>query len=117
MMLLAPAECKRDPRTVAVINQILADDNPITSARYVDVRQSMQNGGGPACLRLRVVMTEAQIRAIRPRVFLDVSLFADLRSWITRHYREELRIADLSDPNLLTEGRAALAELATILRM
>jgi succinylarginine dihydrolase len=117
MMLLAPAECERDPRTIAVINQILADDNPIASARYVDVRQSMQNGGGPACLRLRVVMTDAQLRAIRPRVFLDESLYADLHSWITRHYREELRIEDLADPALLAESRAAIAELTTILRM
>jgi succinylarginine dihydrolase len=117
MMLLAPAECERNPQTVAIINQLLADENPIAWVRYVDVRQSMQNGGGPACLRLRVVMTEAQRNAIRPRVFLDDGLYCELVSWVERHYRNELSVADLADANLLTESRQALSELALILRL
>jgi succinylarginine dihydrolase len=117
MLLLAPAECERNEQTVAVINRLLAEDNPIRSARYVDVRQSMQNGGGPACLRLRVVMTEAQRKAIRPRVFLDDSLYGDLCSWVDRHYREQLSIGDIADVRLLNESRAALAELAGILEL
>ena len=117
MLLLAPAECQANPHTVAVIDRFIAQDNPIGSVRYVDVRQSMQNGGGPACLRLRIVMTETQRKAIKSRVFLDDSLYAELCSWVDRHYREQLCIGDLADVHLLNESRAALAELAGILEL
>lgn len=117
MMLLAPAECERNAQTLAVINDLLEGDNPIAMVKYVDLRQSMQNGGGPACLRLRIVLTEAQRKAVRCRVFLDDALYADLVSWVNRHYREELRIQDLADPRLLAESHDAMAELGKILCM
>ena len=47
-----------------------------------DLRQSMRNGGGPACLRLRVPLTDAERAAITPRVFVDDSLADDLDAWI-----------------------------------
>ena len=75
----------------------------------------MHNGGGPACLRLRVALTEGERAAAHPGVFFTDALHARLTQWIGRHYREELRSDDLADPKLLDESRRALDELTQIL--
>ena len=77
----------------------------------------MQNGGGPACLRLRVELTEVERAAIGARVFLDDALAADLEAWIRRHYRDRLAPEDLADPALMDESRRALDELTRMLRL
>jgi len=116
MVLVAPTDCRREPRVVEAIDAIIADaGNPIAAARYVDVRESMRNGGGPACLRLRVPLTPAEHAAMHPGVLLTDALAADLRAWITRHYRDRLEPADLADPALLAESASALDELSGIL--
>ena len=75
----------------------------------------MRNGGGPACLRLRVVLTEAELAATNPAMRLTDALHARLKTWGERWYRDELRPADLADPALLNESRSALDELTAIL--
>ena len=75
----------------------------------------MQNGGGPACLRLRVVLTEDEMRAAKPGVFMSEALGAELEAWIKRHYRDRLAAEDLADAGLIDEGRRALDELTGIL--
>lgn len=116
MALIAPTDCQDEPTIVATINRIVADaSNPITAAHYVDVRQSMQNGGGPACLRLRVVLGPDDLKAVAPGVILTDELGQKLEGWIERHYREQLVPADLADPKLLEECRWALDELTGIL--
>ncbi len=116
MVLVAPAECEESPRARAVIERVVAaKDNPITTARYADMRQSMKNGGGPACVRLRVTLTEEERAAVHPECFFDDALDAKLTSWIERRYRESLLPEDLADPKLLDESRTALDELTRIL--
>jgi len=75
----------------------------------------MKNGGGPACLRLRVVLNEAERGAVTPGVWIDDTLFTRLDGWIETHYRDRLAPADLADPKLLNESRTALDELTQIL--
>ena len=94
---------------------MVAEDNPVEAVHYVDVNASMSNGGGPACLRLRVVLTEAERAAVRARVFLDHTLHDELVDWVTRRYRDRLSGEDLADPALLVESREALDELTRIL--
>ncbi len=115
MALICPAECGDHPAAKRTLDAIIEADNPITSVQYVDVRQSMQNGGGPACLRLRVVLTQDQIDQTRQSVFLTDALYDQLTAWVNRHYRDHLAPSDLADPKLLDESRAAMAELASIL--
>ncbi|MDZ7902027.1 MAG: N-succinylarginine dihydrolase [Rheinheimera sp.] len=79
------------------------------------MKQSMRNGGGPACLRLRVAMSEAERQAVNPNVLLTDALFAKLNTWVERHYRDSISEADLADPLLLVESRTALDELTKIL--
>ena len=92
-------------------------DNPIDELQVYDLRESMANGGGPACLRLRVVLTENERRAVNPAVMIDDALFATLNDWVDRYYRDRLTQADLADPQLLREGREALDRLTQILRL
>jgi succinylarginine dihydrolase len=117
MSLIAPIECRENSRVREFLQQLLTQGTAIQSVHFVDVRQSMQNGGGPACLRMRVVLDERQMAATRGRVFLDAQLHDQLKNWIEKHYREKLGADDLCDPQLLREGRAALDELSQILQL
>ena len=118
MALVSPSECAENPRVKAVIDRVVADRaNPLARAIYMDVRESMRNGGGPACLRLRVPMTETELRAVNRSAILDGARLAELRGWVVRHYRETLRAEDLADPALLRESQAALDELTQILAL
>ena len=81
----------------------------------MDLHQSMRNGGGPACLRLRVVLTDQEQQAVNPQCWLTDDLADELGRWIDRHYRTELSTGDLADPKLLEESRRALDELTQML--
>jgi succinylarginine dihydrolase len=118
MALIAPLECRRSEAVKACLDGLLADDrNPVTAVHYFDVRESMQNGGGPACLRLRVVLTPEELAAVHPHVLFDHDLHASLTAWVTAHYRDTLNPQDLSDPSLALESRDALEALEEILKM
>jgi succinylarginine dihydrolase len=71
---------------------------PINEIRVFDLKQSMQNGGGPACLRLRVAMSASEIAAVNQGVLMSDDLFATLNAWVERHYRDRLSADDLADP-------------------
>jgi succinylarginine dihydrolase len=117
MAMIAPSECHENPRVKRYLDRLLAKADPITAIHYVDVRQSMHNGGGPACLRLRIVLTEGQLMRMHPGVLLTDALFERLVQWIRKHYRQTLAPRDLADPKLLDETRAALDELTRILQL
>ena len=115
LTLIAPVEARENNRTASVLSELVASGGPIGAVEYVDVRQSMRNGGGPACLRLRIVMTDAERVAANAGFFIDDALAAQLEAWVNAHYREELAFADLADPALVDETRAALDALTSIL--
>ncbi|MCG8611653.1 MAG: N-succinylarginine dihydrolase [Pseudomonadales bacterium] len=117
MIILLPEESKKNRNVAEYINSLIAADNPITEAMYFDLHQSMQNGGGPACLRLRVVLNDAQWQAINQGVVLNDTKYRELCNWVERHYRDELLPKDLADPALLNESRTALDELTKILNL
>jgi succinylarginine dihydrolase len=115
LTLICPTETRDNPRSHAVAQGLVASNGPIGRVEYVDVRQSMRNGGGPACLRLRVVLTEVEQAAANPRMRITEELHGALSVWAALWYRDELRPADLADPALLDESRGALDELTSIL--
>jgi succinylarginine dihydrolase len=115
MALIAPGECEENPRVKKFLDELISQDNPINHVKIYDVKQSMQNGGGPACLRQRVVLTEEEQNAANKNVFIDDDLFNTLNSWVDKHYRDKLSVQDLADPSLLVESRQALDELTGIL--
>jgi len=117
MLLVAPAECRTHPRVGAYLAQLTASGGPIAEVLTFDLKQSMQNGGGPACLRLRVVLDPAARAAVLPGVWITAALYAQLVSWVERHYRDRLLPADLADPGLLDESRTALDRLTQLLQL
>jgi succinylarginine dihydrolase len=115
LTLICPTETRDNARAHAVAQGLTASNGPIGQVEYVDVRQSMRNGGGPACLRLRVVLTEAEQAATNPAMRMTDTMHARLSQWGSTHYRDTLAPADLADPTLLDESRQALDELTGIL--
>ncbi len=115
MVLVVPGECENNPAVWAYLNSLVAGHSPITEVKVFDLKQSMSNGGGPACLRLRVALTQAEKAALNPATLMNDTLFGRLNTWVDAHYRDTLHEADLADPQLLTESRTALDELTKIL--
>ena len=115
--IIVPTECRDTKSVHNYLNKLEAEHSAIDQVMYFDLRQSMNNGGGPACLRLRVVMSEEQIISCGANVFLTESLYEQLKAWIESHYRESLVPEDLADPALLEECRRALDELSNILKL
>ena len=117
LVLVAPAECRENASVSAYLDRLVAAEGPIREVMTFDLRQSMRNGGGPACLRLRVPLTKDERASIRANVFLDDALAEVLDAWIRRHYRDRLAPEDLADPALLDESRRALDEISQLLRL
>ncbi|MCK5574857.1 MAG: N-succinylarginine dihydrolase [Sphingomonadales bacterium] len=117
MTLILPEEARETASTANYVERLTAGNGPIRNAKFLDVRQSMRNGGGPACLRLRVVMNDDERQAIGARVLLDDALYGDLTAWVKTHYRDRLSPDDLGDPSLMRESFTALDELSKILKI
>ena len=117
MIVLAPLEAAEEPRARAYLESVTASGGPVKSVRYLDLRDSMENGGGPACLRQRIVLRDEERNAVRGRVFLDDALASELEAWIRRHYRDRVAPSDLRDVQLWRESCIALDELTRILRL
>jgi len=120
--IIAPTESRDHVSVRSEIDRIIADpSNPITAVHYFDLRESMRNGGGPACLRLRVPLTSTEQNSVASGCILsrdgkaDAAQFARLESWVRKHYRETLIPREIADPKLMHESRAALDELTQIL--
>lgn len=114
MLLIAPTECQENGAVGAFIRE-LEERTPIDQIHFFNLKESMQNGGGPACLRLRVLLTEEELAQVYPGVLMSDELYRHLRSWIEFYYREELVPKDLGSPELLAEVREALVELQKVL--
>lgn len=114
-VLVAPAEVTETPSTAAWLAANVGPGAPIEAVEVVDVRGSMRNGGGPACLRLRVVLTADDRAALHPGALVDDARLDALEAWVGRHHRDRLAPGDLADPALLDESRAALDDLTRLL--
>lgn len=116
-ILVIPEECQQTPAVWNYLTELVASNAPIDELKVFDLKQSMSNGGGPACLRLRVVLNEAEQRATNPHTLMNDQLYTALTQWVEKHYRDQLHEADLADPQLLVESRQALDELTQILHL
>ncbi|MEO1658888.1 MAG: N-succinylarginine dihydrolase [Pseudomonadota bacterium] len=115
MLLLLPVEAEENPRTKAWCEAAVAGNGPISETVFMDLRQSMKNGGGPACLRLRVVLDEDDLAAMHPGFILNEEKITALEGWVQTHYRDRLSADDLADPQLLREVREALDALTGLM--
>lgn len=117
LVLVAPTEVRETESTRAYCDRLVSGNGPIGRVEYVDVRQSMRNGGGPACLRLRVVMTDAELAACHQGVLLNEARIDALQAVIRSTYRDRLVPDDLVDPTFADECRLAREALLAVLEL
>jgi len=115
MTLVVPHECREVPSVSNYLDALVTMNTPIKQVKVFDLKQSMQNGGGPACLRLRVALNEREISAVHQKALMNEAVYSDLVSWVEKHYRDRISPEDLADPLLLVESRTALDELTQLL--
>jgi len=116
MAVIAPKECEEHAQAKACFDRLMAE-GVIATVHYLDVRESMKNGGGPACLRLRVALTEEERAGVHPHIWLNDVLYSSLCRWIEIHYRDRITPDDLRDPLLAEESARALMELSGLLKI
>ncbi len=117
MALIVPEECRESPSVWAWAETMLASNGPIRQIIPVDVRQSMANGGGPACLRLRVVCDPA---TVDPRFLLDEAKAELIEGFIAAHWPEQIDPADLGSEalaNSVIAARLALLEALDLAKL
>lgn len=117
LVLVAPIETRETPSTRLYCDRLVDGNGPIGRVMFVDVRESMRNGGGPACLRLRVVMTPEQVDACHQGVLLDEERIDALQATIAETYRDRLCAADLADPEFANDCQTARSEILRILEL
>ncbi|MEO8722130.1 MAG: N-succinylarginine dihydrolase [Sphingobium sp.] len=106
--LLLPIEAHENATVCGWLQEMVASNGPIRRLELVDVRQSMANGGGPACLRLRVV---ADPQTVDPRFLVDAAKLDLITAIIVAHWPEEIEYATLSSPMLWRDAQNARAKL------
>jgi succinylarginine dihydrolase len=117
MALIAPREAEQSQAVRRFLERLLDEANPITAVHYVDVNDSMRNGGGPACLRLRVRLEPHEEKALAGRVVFDAKLHDALVACVTARYRDRLTLDDLADPAFVDEARTTLDEITQLLEL
>ena len=117
MTIVVPEESRQHAAVWDYLSDLRASGGPIDDIQVFDLRESMRNGGGPACLRLRVALNATELSAVNQGSLIDDTLFARLNDWVDSHYRDRMQQEDLADPQLLLEVRRALDELTQILRL
>jgi len=107
MTLIAPAEARADPDVWAEVQRLTGGNGSIDQVQVVDLRESMRNGGGPACLRLRVPLSAAALVKVDRRFLLTERRIDDLAALVEQAWPTAIAPADLSDPLLWAQARAA----------
>ena len=106
-MLVVPAEVREAANVWAWLQEQIGGNNAIASVKVVDVRESMRNGGGPACLRLRVAVSEEAHAAIDPRFLLTPSRIDTISAVVAEHWPEHIAPAVLGNAALWHQCIAA----------
>ena len=108
MTLILPTEAQENSRVAAHLASLIGGNGPIRAVRFVAVRESMRNGGGPACLRLRVVADPA---TVDPRFLVDDAKLDRIAGIVAAHWPVEIGPDDLARPGLWAQCRAARGAL------
>lgn len=112
MALILPSEAQENTSVWSWLQEMIAGNGPIRRLEVVDVRQSMANGGGPACLRLRVVADPA---TIDPRFLVDEAKLDRVAAVIAEHWPAEIAQDQIADPALIDRIAAARMALLNML--
>ena len=108
MALILPSEARANGNVWGWLSEMVAGNGPIRELVPVDVRQSMANGGGPACLRLRVVADPA---TVDQRFMADEAKLDRIAETIEAHWPENIAPDQLGDAALISKVQAARSAL------
>ncbi|MCA0902690.1 N-succinylarginine dihydrolase [Qipengyuania aquimaris] len=114
MALVVPTECQESAAVWSWCEHMLATNGPIRKVIPVDVKQSMANGGGPACLRLRVVADPA---TVDPRFMLDEAKLERVEAVVAENWPEQIDPVDIGSDALaktVIEAREALLSVLSL---
>jgi succinylarginine dihydrolase len=111
MTLVVPTEARETSSVWRWIERHLAGNGPIRRVEMVNVRQSMANGGGPACLRLRVV---ADPDTVDPRFLVDPAKLDRIADVIETYWPSDIANDSLQQPALIRDVERARTMLFEI---
>ena len=114
MALVVPEECRESASVWGWLQQMLAGNGPIREVWPVDVRQSMANGGGPACLRLRVVADPA---TVDQRFILDEEKADRIEAVVGKYWPEKIDVWQIGDGDLAAQVIEARNALLSVLNL
>ena len=115
--LVVPGEADANPSVRGWLDRHVAGNGPIRRVEVVDVRESMANGGGPACLRLRVVADPA---TIDPRFLVDAAKLDRIAAVVAAHWPEAIAADAIGDPALvrqIEDARRALLKALDLVEL
>jgi len=113
-VLICPHHCQEVKSASKLIERLIADaEIPIDEVKFVRLAESMANGGGPACLRLRVMLSENDIERLNPKMRLTTKLFDRLSSIVEKFYPESLTASDFYQPALIEQHERIETEFLT----
>ncbi|MDO9432036.1 MAG: N-succinylarginine dihydrolase [Phenylobacterium sp.] len=115
MALVLPSDAREGAAVWSAVEAVVAGDNPIKHAVVVDVRESMRNGGGPACLRLRIPVDGPALAGIDQRFLLTPERWAALSQVVEAYWPERIAPDDLLSPDLWAQARAAHRALEAVI--
>ena len=116
MMMLLPEEVQNHPNCMRWLDEIKTS-SPIKHLEFVDIRQSMMNGGGPACLRFKTVVNSDEFDQINKKFILSPEKLMNMRALVSKHFRDKLNPEDLLDIKLMQESFSFLDELTQLLEL
>ncbi len=106
-VVICPSEVQAHPQARAIVEGRL----PVDRIYYLCLNQSMKNGGGPACLRLRVPLTSRELAAIDPGFIFTHTLYEKLKKIITNYYPESYTPQNLLDPSFRKQCNNAIQKI------
>lgn len=115
-VLIAPAESEEMPSARQLL-QRLQDEGLLDALHFLNLRESMRNGGGPACLRLRVQLNTAQSAAMHSGIVMDHQMLDQLTNYVLKYYRDRLHPDDFLDPDFHRELMIAHEALENLLSL
>ena len=115
MTMLCPEQVRETPTALRAIESLIDSDGPIVACEFVELRESMNNGGGPACLRLRVPMNEANWKNLPGNLRFSETIADQLCRVIESTYPAKLETSDLTSLELVHQVKLAVQELNRVL--
>lgn len=109
--ILCPEQVRETPTALRTLESLIDREGPIVLCEFVELRESMNNGGGPACLRLRVPMSEVQWQQLPENFRFSEAIADKICKVIDTTYPTKLELADLTSLDLVQQAKRALEEL------